>query len=53
MKTYSGLTSVSAIATVLFIATMATAQASDIPRVWHRTTEIDGQTIFYREGGPT
>jgi len=35
------------------MATIATTQAAEIPRVWHRTAEIDGQTIFYREAGPT
>ena len=32
--------------------TAGTAPAADIPRVWHRTVEIDGQTIYYREAGP-
>ena len=43
-----------AIATVLLIAAVGFSgtQAADIPRVWHRTAEIDGQTIFYREAGP-
>jgi len=43
-----------AITTVLLIAAtgFSSALAADNSRVWHRTAEIDGQTIFYREAGP-
>ncbi|MFT7622961.1 MAG: pimeloyl-ACP methyl ester carboxylesterase [Myxococcota bacterium] len=42
------------IVTALLITVVAaTAAASGSPRVWHRTMKIDGQTIFYREAGPT
>jgi pimeloyl-ACP methyl ester carboxylesterase len=42
-----------AFAIVLLTAAISSAEAGGIPRVWHRTAEIDGQTIFYREAGPT
>lgn len=43
--------------TVLLAATLAAylptqADAGDTARVMHRTVEIDGQSIFYREAGP-
>ncbi len=40
-----------AIAALLVIAAVSNAGADEIPRVWHRTADIDGQTIFYREAG--
>jgi len=40
------------LAVLLLIAFAGSAVATEIPRVWHRTAEIDGQTIFYREAGP-
>lgn len=52
-----------AIATVSYLALADTdpthttaptvAPPDHTPRVWHRTVEIDSQTIFYREAGPT
>jgi len=41
-----------AIAIALLVATSSLASASDVPRVLHRTIEIDSQSIFYREAGP-
>jgi pimeloyl-ACP methyl ester carboxylesterase len=41
-----------AIAIVLLITAMGFARAADSPAVSYRTTEIDGQSIFYREAGP-
>jgi pimeloyl-ACP methyl ester carboxylesterase len=38
-------------AVLLLTATIGDAEAG-VPQVWHRTTEIDRQTIFYREAGP-
>jgi len=41
-----------AVTILLLAATASGARAADIPRVSHRTAQIDGQTIFYREAGP-
>lgn len=41
-----------AIVTVLLMAAIGSVEAGGIPRVWYRTAEIDGQSIFYREAGP-
>jgi pimeloyl-ACP methyl ester carboxylesterase len=41
-----------AVVIVLLAGIVSSTLAADIPRVWYRTAEIDGQTIFYREAGP-
>ena len=42
-----------AIVVALLMTVVGSALAADvIPRVWHRTAEIDGLTLFYREAGP-
>jgi pimeloyl-ACP methyl ester carboxylesterase len=41
-----------ALALALLVTCGVAAQAAEIPQVWHRTVEIEGQTIFYREAGP-
>jgi pimeloyl-ACP methyl ester carboxylesterase len=41
-----------AIALVLLTLASGSAHADGPPQVLHRTTEVDGTTIFYREAGP-
>ena len=49
MKTLYKLTTV----LVLLIGSLGLSAASEIPKVWNRTVEIEGVEIFYREAGPT
>ena len=37
---------------LLLIVSASNAGAAEISKVWHRTAEIEGQKIFYREAGP-
>ena len=40
------------IAVLFLILALTAAQAGAMPKVWHRTAQVDGLEIFYREAGP-